>query len=201
MSNTNDIAEKIKRNFDTFRGLCEKLGDRSDAVLKMVDFFETRLAIAPASSKIQYHNAFVGGLVAHSLSVLSYTSKLIKLYEYNNIPKESVIISTLFHDFGKIGNRSHDRYIEQKSSWHYERGEVYSIYPTDEYLSIPQMSLFLIQDFNIHLSFDEYQAILLNDGQYIEENKSYRLKESNLALALHQADVYCTKQEKGKTSL
>jgi hypothetical protein len=70
--------EEIAANFDKFRSLCEKLGDRSETALKMVDSLGEQLALCPASSRKDYHNCMVGGLVEHSLRVLSNAMKLVK---------------------------------------------------------------------------------------------------------------------------
>src|SRR5690348_12374709 len=95
--------EQVAENFTRFRGLCEKLGDRSDAALKMVDALDERLALCPASAKKDFHQAFPGGLVEHSLRVLSNTMKVAKAFEWD-IPKDSLIIGALFHDLGKVGS-------------------------------------------------------------------------------------------------
>jgi hypothetical protein len=42
----------------------------------------------------------------------------------------------------------------------------------------------------INLSTWESQAILYHDGQYIDDNKNARLKESPLTLLLHHADMW-----------
>lgn len=44
--------EEITENFDKFRSLCEKLGERSPAALAMVDHLGERLALCPASGRI-----------------------------------------------------------------------------------------------------------------------------------------------------
>ena len=45
-------AEQIKKDYETFRGLCGKCGeDRSEKILKMVDELEERIIECPASTK------------------------------------------------------------------------------------------------------------------------------------------------------
>jgi len=192
---TDDSAEKIKKNYDTFMKLCGSLGDRSENVLKMLNHFGTRLALCPASSKTQYHNAFPGGLVDHSLRVLSNAYKLAKLYK-EDIPKESLIISALFHDFGKIGSLEADYYLPQDSNWHRERGMMYKYNDQLQYMTSADRGLFLLQHFDVKLTCDEWLAIKLNDGHEAEENRPYRMKESTLALLIHQADRMSCQEEK-----
>lgn len=187
--------EKIKENFDKFEALCSKLGERSENVKKLIDTLGDRLALCPASSRTDHHSAFPGGLVDHSLRVLMNAHNLAKAYNCS-FSKESMIISCLFHDLGKVGNEEEDYYIPQKSDWHRERGMIYEYNDKLPYMAVPHRSLYLMQKFNIVLSHDEYCAIMLNDGQYLEGNKSYAMKEPLLSMIVHQADAYSTIWEK-----
>jgi hypothetical protein len=62
--------------------------------------------------------------------------------------------------------------------------------------AIREMSLFLLQHFGIQMSYEEWEAILLNDGQAVEANRSYSMNETPLALLIHQADRLSCQQEK-----
>jgi hypothetical protein len=193
--------EEIAANFDKFRSLCEKLGDRSPAALAMVDHLGEQLALCPASSRKDFHSAYVGGLVEHSLRVLSNAMKLVKTYGWE-IPKESLIISCLFHDIGKVGLANDDGtvtdyYIPQDSEWHREKlGEFYKHNKDMQYMSTPQRSVHMCQAFGLKLMMDEYLSILLNDGFVLDENKPYCLKTSPLVFAVMTADYISTMQEK-----
>jgi hypothetical protein len=193
--------EEIAANFDKFRSLCEKLGDRSPAALAMVDHLGEQLALCPASSRKDFHSAYVGGLVEHSLRVLSNAMKLVKTYGWE-IPKESLIISCLFHDIGKVGLANDDGtvtdyYIPQDSEWHREKlGEFYKHNKDMQYMSTPQRSVHMCQTFGLKLMMDEYLSILLNDGFVLDENKPYCLKTSPLVFAVMTADYISTMQEK-----
>lgn len=187
--------EKIKENFDKFESLCSKLGERSTKVKSMLDSLGERLALCPASSRTDHHSAFPGGLVDHSLRVLMNAHNIAKSYNCS-FSKESMIISCLFHDFGKIGNETQDYYIPQKSDWHRERGMIYEYNDKLPYMTVPHRSIYLLQSFDIKLSHDEFCAIMLNDGQYLEANKPYAMKEPMLSMIVHQADAYSTMWEK-----
>jgi hypothetical protein len=189
--------EEIEKNWTKFRTLCEKLGDRTDAVLKMLDVVGERLALCPASSKKHFHNAFPGGLVDHSLRVLGNAMKLKTAFDLK-IPKESLIIAALFHDFGKMGDHEQDNYIPQTDGWKVEKyGEEYTYNKDLPFMTVPLRGVFLFQHFGITLNHDEMLAIILNDGQYTVENEAYKLKEPVLADVIHMADLIYTKQEKG----
>lgn len=183
-------AEEIKENYEKFVSYAMRTGDhRKDALQKFFDHFEERLALCPASSKLQYHNCFPGGLVEHSLRVLKNCNKLIQVFKDDfEFSKESMIFACLFHDIGKIGMIDHSRYVEQTSDWHKRQGNVYEYNSQMPFLTTPHASVFLLQHFGVHMTFDEFQAILLNDGPVLQENKIYAMKESQLALLVHQAD-------------
>lgn len=189
--------EQIEENYNRYRALCEKLGTRSPAALALVDGLGERLAVCPASAKLSFHNAFPGGLVEHSLRVLNNAMNLCKGFGWK-FPKESLIIGTLFHDLGKVGDHENDYYIPQTDSWKKDKyGEVYSYNPELSYMTVPHRGVFLCQHFGLTLNRDEMLAILLNDGQYTDENRPYALKEPHLADVVHMADLIATKQEKG----
>ena len=193
--------EEITANFDKFRSLCEKLGDRSETVLAMVDKLGEQLALCPASSRKDYHNCMPGGLVDHSLRVLTNSMKLVKSFGWN-VPKDSLIISCLFHDIGKVGLANDDGtvsdyYIPQESDWHREKlGELYKYNKEMQYMSTPQRSVHMCQQFGLKLKTDEYLSILLNDGFVLDENKPYCLKTSPLVFTTMTADYISTMQEK-----
>ena len=90
--------DTITNNYALFLKMCSKLGDRSAPVMAMVEHMNERLLMAPASTKLSYHCAHPGGLVEHSLNVLRNLKKLIKVYEVD-VPVESMIIASLFHDW------------------------------------------------------------------------------------------------------
>ena len=193
--------EEITANFDKFRSLCEKLGDRSETVLAMVDKLGEQLALCPASSRKDYHNCMPGGLVDHSLRVLTNSMKLVKSFGWN-VPKDSLIISCLFHDLGKVGLANDDGtvsdyYIPQESDWHREKlGELYTHNKEMQYMSTPQRSVHMCQQFGLKLKTDEYLSILLNDGFILDENKPYCLKTNPLVFVIMTADYISTMQEK-----
>lgn len=188
--------EDIAANFDKYRSFMEKLGDRSEAALALVDHLGERLALCPASSRKEYHNAFPGGLVEHSLRVLTNALKLCKTFGWD-LPKESLIIGALLHDLGKVGDHEQDYYIPQDSDWHRDKlGEMYKHNKTMQYMTVPDRGVWLCQHFGLRLTQAEFLAIKLNDGQYDETNAPYKMKEPRLADVVHIADVISTKQEK-----
>jgi hypothetical protein len=188
--------EQIAENFEKYRGFMEKLGDRSDAALTLVDGLGERLALCPASSRKEYHHAIPGGLVDHSLRVLSNALKLVKAFGWD-VPKDSLIIGCLLHDLGKVGDHEQDYYIPQTDGWRVEKmGEIYKHNRDMQYMTVPDRGVWLCQHYGLRLTQPEFMAILLNDGQYADENAPYKMKEPLLVDIVHIADYISTKQEK-----
>jgi hypothetical protein len=123
-------AEEMTENFNQFRDLLSKIGDRSESALKLVDHFGERLALCPASSKRSYHNSFAGGLVDHSLRVCKNAVVMMKSYceqsEWKSM-KDSVILTSLFHDIGKAGDLTNDYYVPAEEWRRQKLGEDYAV--------------------------------------------------------------------------
>lgn len=198
-------AEEIEENFSKFRTWCTQLNARSENVLEMVDFLGTKLALCPASSKKDYHSSYPGGLVRHSLNVLENAVRIRRTFKWN-ISDESLVISALFHDIGKIGIVTDeaektlvDFYIDAEE-WKQKRyGDLYEVNKdvnrASLFMGTPQRSVFVMQQFGIKLSREEYLAILLNDGWVVDANKDYCLRVTPLVVCVQTADYISTCQE------
>lgn len=195
---SDEHLEKMNHNWETFKKHCGKLQEgRRDRVMQMLDELEERIFIAPASSRVEYHNAFPGGYVDHCLRVLSNTATLAQAWKVR-VDHSELIMACLFHDFGKVGTRTAEYYVRQDSNWHRKRGMFY-----ERNIKLPnaQLGLFTLNEYGITLSKDEYYAILLNDGPAAPENAPYAMREPTLSLIVHMADRWSTQQEKGRHTL
>lgn len=189
--------EQIESNFTKYRTLCQKLHDRSTFALELVDSLSERLALCPASGKKDYHLAEPGGLIKHSLNVLTNLMMICRTFEWE-YSKDTLILVALFHDLGKVGTDTEDYYVPAEA-WRAEKmGELYTINYKMQFMRVPERSLFLLQQHGIQLSLDETLAIRLHDGMSLEENRVYCMKEPRLAFALSMADYVSTRQEKGE---
>lgn len=188
-------VDVLEKNFAVFKKFIERTNFSIEATA-LVDHFAERLAIAPASSRLQYHSAIPGGLVSHSLRVLKTAKKIALALNYSDLDESSLIISCLFHDIGKVGDLENDYYTPETSQWHIDRGMVYKRNENIRFMTINDRSLWLVSHFGMKLSKEEWLAIRLNDGQYTEENSAYKMNEGSLPLLVHQADRLSCEQEK-----
>lgn len=172
---------------------------RREAVRKMMDgpVGESFLT-APASSHLDYHACFPGGLLYHSLNVSRNVRKLAAVLFPGRWPDEKLAFVGLFHDLGKTGDGKNEHYIPNTSEWHRKRGKLYEINPLCAYMPTSERGLYLFQTYGVNLDNEEYLAIRLNDGQYVDENTPYASKEPDLALLVHHADHWSARQEKAE---
>ena len=192
--------EEVAQNWERFKALAEKTGDRAPAIVSMLEELDERLCLCPASAKVEYHGAFPGGLVDHSLRVLNNLLTLNRAFGWR-LSRESMVIGALFHDIGKVGlpgkGSENDFYVEQTDSWRRDRlGEVYKYNDSMQYMSTPDRSVFVLQHYGIRLTAEEWLAVRLNDGFIVEENRKYGLKITPLVYAVQTSDYISTMQER-----
>jgi hypothetical protein len=199
--NTVLTHEKIVENFERYEKLCMKLGDRVPVIEVMLTEIGERLALAPASTRRDFHAAYPGGLVEHTLRVAQYALMLkraVKLFA--DVSDESVVFAALFHDLGKVGQPGRDGadfYVVEENSWQREKlGKFYNINPNVQKMSNVDCTFMLLMHYGIRPTRDEMLAIRLNDGQYAESNREYSMHEPKLALLIHTADRFAVEEEK-----
>jgi len=199
-------AEQIQENWYKLRDLITETfdGSRLEQLNVMYDYFEDRMCMAPASGKEQYHYAHVGGYVEHVLHVTDLAVKLRNMWEQEgatiNFTEEEVIFAALHHDLGKVGDMDKDYYVPQESEWHRKnRGEIFTHNGDLSYMTVTDRAIFLLNQFGLVMSENEYIGLRLTDGLYEEANKSYYISynpdwalKSNIAYVLHAADSMAT---------
>ena len=198
--------EQIQENWKQLIQLVEDnfTGERLEKLLKLYDYFEERMCMAPASGKEHFHNAHAGGYVEHVIHVTNSALQIKEVWEKNgatiNFTDEELVFAALHHDLGKVGDLADDYYTPNDSDWHRKnQGLIYKHNPNLQFMTVTDRALFLLQHFGIVLSDNEYIGLRLTDGLYEEANKSYyiayqpeRQLRTNIAYILHQADMMAT---------
>jgi 23S rRNA maturation-related 3'-5' exoribonuclease YhaM len=149
-------------------------------------FFE-----APCSG--QYHLCEVGGLAAHSINVFNVMTRSYgSQYEFG-IGAESIIIVSLLHDLGKMGQYGKQNYIPNKL----KSGEISKTKPFEtnkDLLPVPHeiRSIHIASQF-IELTEEEAFAILHHNGLYGDLKYQLQGKETPLQMLLHFADMWASR--------
>lgn len=179
----------------------EFTGERKDSLLKMYDFFQDRMILMPASSFEHYHNCFAGGYVDHVLRVIECADSVYTNWQAlgstcTGYTREELMFAALNHDLGKTGTQEFEMYRPNPSDWHRKnQGKIYEINPDIPFMSVPDRSLLLLQEFGIKFTQNEMMGIKLHDGMYDDANKPYFVAfrpesrmRTNLPIILHHAD-------------
>ena len=173
-------ADEIQNNWNTMIDVINAhIGDdRRDNLLKFYDDFQDRMMFAPASGKAAFHNAMPGGYVEHILHIVSHSLEIKQLWEKNgaeiNFTDEELVFAALHHDLGKVGDLEHDYYIPQDSDWHRKnQGSIFTHNSELQYMTVTDRAVFLLNQFQIPMTENEYIGLRLTDGLYEEANKKY----------------------------
>jgi hypothetical protein len=201
--------QQIVENWDKFLNLVENnfTDVRKETLMKIVEHFQDRMMLAPASSKEHYHGAHPGGYIEHVLNVYNIAMDLFQVWQkYSDIidyTLEEITLVTLFHDLGKMGDITEEFYFPQDNEWRRQNmGEIYKINDKIVNMNGADRSLYILQHFGIQLTQNEWITIKIHEGLYEESNSSYlkvmtenSILKSNLPHLMHQADVIATRIE------
>lgn len=151
--------------------------------------------MSPASTRRGFHYAFPCGLVAHSLNVVKYAMKIADAIAPDRWPKWKIMFCALFHDLGKAGSPGKPYYTLTSEQWKVKKEECYDV-SKEEFMPNAEKSLYVLQLHGVVLDYEETVAIRLNDGMGSESNREYSFNEPDLALVIHWADHWASRQEK-----
>jgi hypothetical protein len=182
----------------------------------LLDFYESnaeRIITMPAAHTTKYHNCFPGGYVEHVNRVVECSIGQYKLWkamgsDVETFTVEELIFAAINHDLGKLGDATTDLYVPSQDEWRKKNlGELYSYNTSIGFMTIPDRSLFLLQEAGIKYTLNEMLAIRTHDGLYDEANKGYlisRIPESRpksvIIYILHQADLMASIIETQRTA-
>lgn len=192
MKDTEDFKERLKPILlDVKREGMEDLV----AAMEGAGYFE-----APAST--QYHGAYAGALVEHSVNVLDYARLLAiawngkKWYEEH---RESIVLCALLHDLGKCGQFGKPLYVpnilksgEQSDKKPYEHNKDLMTLP-HEIVSVIEATKY------IDLTEEEQRAIAWHNGLYGCFKYDIQGKETPLYMIIHFADMWVSRVVESKT--
>jgi len=177
--------DKIESNWGVFEKLCGRLSDHN--LTNLMSALGERFSTCPASSRLDHHYAYPGGLIQQSLDVTSTMRTINESHDFG-LKTASILKVGLLHDIGKVGSIDCDYFIPQDSDWHREKlGQIFKYNEDLNKMSVSHRSLHLLQHFGISLTTEEWLAIQLAAGSHFEENRFYVGHEPTLALVLQTA--------------
>ena len=178
--------DEIASNFEKFVKILLRVKDRESQLNSFLDKYSDVIATAPGHDRSERSSSVPGGMVARCLSVLGNARQLVTTGAFNdsNLSMDSIIITCLLHDIGRIGDNRGVYYIEQISQWHKDKGINYTYNPNIRRMTHAHRGLYLLQQEGVQLAQDEWIAILTHSGSTYEENKFYSGYEPSLAVLL-----------------
>lgn len=189
---TNDA---IQANANEFESLIRKINRDGAKIDKLLYKLENSdWYTAPAST--EYHGAYPGGLVDHSLCVYHNLLSLIKTKQLTNISEESIIITALLHDLDKMN--CYEQYVrnvppsKEHPSWTKEESYRKIKNRDFRYGNHEQNSEYMVRQF-IPLTIEESVAILHHMGGMAFDSSQVNIGQIYdkypLAMFLHLADM------------
>lgn len=159
---------------------------------------------SPASGS--HHLCCKGGLAQHSINVFDAMTMICiaGLHSTENIPIQSVVITALLHDLGKIGDFNKSNYVinmvkdgkptkaEPEQKYKQSGSKPYTTNPDIPYADHEIRSVEYIRRY-VELTPEEYQAILWHNGLYGTFKHQIQHKETPLYLLLHFADMWASR--------
>ena len=119
-------------------------------------------------------------------------SKLMN-YDLNNL---DIMKCALLSVLGRIGTDHCNRLNESKSEWHIEKlGQYYEWNENCPKYNINHMTLYFLQRYNVYLTWDQMQSILLYNTENSEDNKFYNIHKSRMTIVLQTAHNLTIKDE------
>jgi hypothetical protein len=201
--------EIIQNNWNIFLGIIDTYisSPRKEQLIAFYKKYEERFILMPAAHKIEYHNAYPGGYIAHVINVINASLEIDKAWKHMGVKDtyttEELVFSAINHDLGKFGDFEHEAVIEQTDEWRKNKlGEMYMFNTQLSYMPVPDRSLWILSSLGIPITQNEYITIKTHDGLYDQSNEAYLKSWSpetkprtSLVYILHQADLLAARIE------
>ncbi len=142
----------------SYTKLVDKI-DRGEGLTLMMDELGERLLMCPAEPRNDSPGCEPGGLIQQAIIVAKGMKRINDAFEMG-ASTESILIVGLLHELGKIGNLDEPYFIPEDENW--RREKLGAFYKPNERLSrmtIPERSLYLLQNYKVHLTEEEFMAI------------------------------------------
>lgn len=179
--------EKIIKNFKKFYTTGEKYGFLTE---NLKEFLGQDLMTAPASTMKSLHNAFEGGLIAHTLLVTKYAVSINEMLPENlKVNLESLIKVCCLHQIGKA-----KLYLPSNEDWRIKRGEMYIFNEELISMRVGERSIMYCSSNGVKLTDEEYVAIINFDKS--DDDKQSKYHNTMLGDILKIANILAIKEEK-----
>jgi len=180
--------EEVSANAERYFKAGEKFDFMSE---ELIAFLGAEFVAAPASTMLELHNAYEGGLIEHILLVSEYAMKVNATLPADiQAEKASLIKVCMLHQIGKA-----KAYKVCESDWHRTKlGKMYEFKDDTTSMRIGERSVFYALSHGVTLSEDEAQAILNHDKD--DTDKQAKWYSTIISEVLKQANMLAILEEK-----
>jgi hypothetical protein len=184
------IPSEVSRRYEALK---QKVAVRQAEFGKFIGFLEGETSWLTSPASTRYHMNVEGGLLMHSVGVAETALRLRYLLA-PDLGEESVVITALFHDVGKVGHPGKPCYLPNDNLWEVRnRGRTYKVNPEIIAMNSAVRGLCLVSRF-IPLTEEEAQTIVAHDGLYPVYggvvNLEYHQAECRLLMIIQFADKW-----------
>jgi hypothetical protein len=198
--------EQLEENYNKFIEFLKKVfknnPDRLENLLHMYSESElgTELTIAPASGKLHFHSAYVGGYIDHVMNVCRNAFGIKKLFAEQggriNFTDEELFFAALHHDLGKLGDGEKPHYIPEESEWHRKnQGKMYDFNNDLVSMRTSERSVYYALSHGVKFTEEEYSAILMSDKS---DDQMAQYHNSIIGELLKVSNTFAVKHEKAE---
>jgi hypothetical protein len=202
----NYTEQQLQANYDKFIAFVKKaFASQPERLEKLLHMYSPQelgmeLTVAPASGRLHFHSAYIGGYIDHVMNVCKNAIGQMTQFKNNggtiDFEVEELLFAALHHDLGKLGDVSGPYYVPQESDWHRKnQGSVFTQNGQLHYMDVTHRALWLLQKYGIEFTQKEMIGIMLADGLYNKANEKYFISYSEefslkteLPYLLHWAD-------------
>lgn len=179
----------VIKNFELFKAQTAKLGSKAGTLCQFLDDNAERVMLAPASTRKDFTCCYPGGLVEHSLRVLQNAAKLRQVYaQTESVETNSLILTSLYHDIGKVGTDTKEYYVDNTSDWHRDKlGIMYNVAERFQHVPVAQLSLYRLSQNRVEIDIDEWYSISVIGNKNIKDDVPNTAGEPWLSIILSQA--------------
>lgn len=179
----NKLKERnIEQLWEKYYSLVKKLNDEN--ILKLVESIDQIMVESSYSMKVSEPFCGIGGLVEYILEFTKNAKKINDTFELG-IETYQLIKMCVLSEIGRCGVNGEKRYIEYNSDWHKEKLGQYFIWNDKIHkYKTSEMTIYYLNNFNIKLSWEEINAILLLNDFDGDLTKFYSDSKTNLATCL-----------------
>lgn len=184
----------IEQLWEKYYGLIKKINDEN--LTSLIDKIDQNLIESTYSMKTSEPFCGIGGLIEYILEFTKNAKKINDSLELG-IETKQLIKMCCISELGRSGNGLQKRFIESDSDWHKEKlGQYYNWNDNIQKHKTSEMCVYLLNNENIKLSWEELNTIMLLGDFEGDLSKFYGDSKSNLATCLLFARDITLRKEK-----